>query len=465
MKNVVVEKDEKIKTPFTKALNKIYLGLFFSTLVFNLSYIQIILPFFAYISLVLGTRTLVNQNNNFKKAYIISSIQLFLLMFVSIYNSTITHALIDYSFELNAVIIFIKTVLTILLIKNLHQGLYKIQDNHDIKTKLNSFVSLIIWYILFFIFALVRAGTFIGIAMIIAYIFVIAKMHSEIKLLYEFDGFIKYKEYKNSNIIFTLIMTVVLIICMSLAYAFGNSYPMNWSALDKNEHDKVQDIKAELLKKDFPEMVLNDLDVEDIKSIENAVDVFYNTSEYIMLDDKNTITLSDIIVKLQNEKGREFYKVFHHFSYEGDVKSFGTNCIQVLWDYEHGVSSLLLNPNGRLLYDDEKTTYTANFYSLYQSDTRRVWGDDIISETRTDGILANYSLPRLSTHPRGYVSYTAHRESDNRNIISHSIYVLQKSLFQYPAITAEEGITKYGDVTSYSGVFDMIYSHVFTRTK
>ena len=64
-------------------------------------------------------------------------------------------------------------------------------------------------------------------------------------------------KWTNRRITFSLIL--LLLAGGACGYLFCSSYPMEWTALPADEHNNVEDIKAQLIDLGFPAYILNDL--------------------------------------------------------------------------------------------------------------------------------------------------------------------------------------------------------------
>lgn len=132
---------------------------------------------------------------------------------------------------------------------------------------------------------------------------------------------------------------------MACGYAFGGSYPMEWTPLDNSAQAEVQSTKAKLLELGFPEAVLNDLSSEDIAMCEGATQILSRTEDKPVNDGREVTTqtgensyridtvydakelrLTGVAVRV----GEYRWIIFHHFLWTQPMNYCGTEAVQ-LW--------------------------------------------------------------------------------------------------------------------------------------
>ena len=68
---------------------------------------------------------------------------------------------------------------------------------------------------------------------------------------------------------------------------------MEWTALPADEHNNVEDIKAQLIDLGFPAYILNDLRAEDIAACSGALEVVVNETDLSLNDSERDTESAD----------------------------------------------------------------------------------------------------------------------------------------------------------------------------
>lgn len=233
---------------------------------------------------------------------------------------------------------------------------------------------------------------------------------------------------------------------------------MEWISLDSAEHNRVKEIKAQLISLGFPEYVLNDLSAEDIAACDSALQVVVDvtdepvndgrieTTEYWkngghQIDEKTVYDTKELRITgigVQVSGDRERWIIFHHFLWTTDPGFYGTEAIQ-LWPVYRDISEgwhSAGDVSGRILYDNNGETFVADYNSIGpQTFTSNsvFWG----GQSNTD-VFATFSMPQKGSNYRGYVAYPVEETQDGYIISSWFNYTHQQSWLQYPVMTAME---------------------------
>lgn len=445
-------------TPWKKSINRVLVGMALNTITFNFLCLNYILPAIGTILLLLGFRTLRRENRWFGACFVLAIIRAAHLFPSLILNTTIIHSTVnasDISYALtaaNLLILFIEYIC-------LWRGFIAVQNKAGIPPHAGGAVALLVWYVLMCLLAINQySGWIIAVAMIVVYILIIRSLSKLSRELDEAGYAITTAPVKITDRCIVISLAAILLVGCVCGYVFGGSYPMEWSALDPDEHDEVEDIKAHLIDLGFPEYVLNDLSAEDIAACDGALQVVVDVTDEPVNDGRiettqggvgdyrqivqNTVydvkELRITGVGVQVPGDRERWIIFHHFLWTTDPGFYGTESIQ-LWPVYRDISEgwhSAGDVTGRVLYDDGEETFVADYYSLgarnFTSDTI-FWGE----QSRTD-VFAEFSMPHNGQNHRGYVAYPVDEVEDGYIISSWFNYTHQRSWLQYPAMTAAE---------------------------
>ncbi len=226
-----------------------------------------------------------------------------------------------------------------------------------------------------------------------------------------------------------------------LAMFLGQRYPMNWQVRDDAPQDET--VRAELLALGFPEQVLDDLTAEEVAHMSGAVKVYTETEPLYERDIYREVTTSvwnndtpprwhyidtekqpdgsyhynyrvyDIyentvthVVVLVEEAGRQRAVVLHHAAIDrpsGDCLAEGMEIWPVWQGNEESWSPGGWN-SGRLLCEKDGQSYTADFYSVESGSYETT---NIFGTTQTTGIIAEWSRMRHGENVRVYLLYDA----------------------------------------------------------
>lgn len=445
-------------TPWKKSINRVLVGMALNTITFNFLCLNYILPAIGTILLLLGFRTLRRENRWFGACFVLAIIRAAHLFPSLILNTTIIQSTVNASSlssaltAANLLILFIEYIC-------LWRGFIAAQRKAGVPPHAGGVAALLVWYAIMCLLALIQySGLIIAGIMIVGYIFIIRSLYKLSKELDEAGYAITTAPVKITDRCIVISLAAFLLVGCVCGYVFGGSYPMEWSALDPDEHGEVEDIKAHLIDLGFPEYVLNDLSAEDIAACDGALRVFVNVTDepvnngrvvtqetevggikHLVQDtviDVKELRITGIGVQVPGD--RERWIIFHHFLWTTDPGFYGTESIQ-LWPVYRDISEgwhSAGDVTGRVLYDDGGETFVADYYSLgarnFTSDTI-FWGE----QSRTD-VFAEFSMPHNGQNHRGYVAYSVDEVEDGYMIISWFNYTHQRSWLQYPAMTATE---------------------------
>ncbi len=452
-------------TPWKKSMNRVLIGMVFTTFTLEFWYLNYIFPTIGVIMLLLGFRALKHENKWFGICFIVSIIRAVYVLGTLILNTTIIQRTVSIS-DILSVLKLVALVLLLIEFICFWRGIVSVQQKAGVRPHGGGAVALIVWYACMCLLAFVQySGIIIAVAMVVIYVFIIRSLYKLSKVLDEAGYAIHAVPIKVTDRSIVIILILALGVGLCCGYAFGGSYPMEWTRLNTSEHDDVKEIESQLLSLGFPEDVLGDLSAEDIVACEGALQVVVHITDEPVNDGRNVITRegyytkSDTVydvkelritgVGVQISGERERWIIFHHFLWTTDPGFYGTESIQLWPAYRDDGWHSGGEVTGRVLYDKNGQTYVSDYNSLgsqtYTSNDL-LWGD----QSSTD-IFATFSMPRDSDRQRGYVAYLINEAQDGWSIESWFNYTHQRSWKQYPAMTAMEMRMTNG--WPHSGVF------------
>ncbi len=418
-------------TPWKKSMNRILFGMALTAVTLNFWYLGYILPAVGTVLQLLGFRALRRENKWFKACYISSLIRAAYLFSSLILNTSIIQKTF-YSSPIAQVLMIINLTLLFTQILCLWRGFISVQQKANLPPHSGGAVALIFWYAFMLLLALIRYnGLIIAAAMLIGYVFIIINLYKLSKELDEAGYEIHAAPIKMADRCIVITLVSLLLVGFFCGYTFGSRYPMKWNQLDNSEHAHVEDIKSRLLALGFPEHVLNDVSAEDIAACGGALQVVVDAA-----DESKELQITGVGVQLPGK--RERWIIFHHFLWASDSKFYGTDSIQ-LWPayrntYEGWHSSG--NVTGRVLYDKNGNTFTSEYYFL---GCKTYTSNSIFTGNKQNtDVFASFSMPQSGKRQRGYIAYHIDEAQDGYIIDSWFNYTHQKSLLQYPAVTAME---------------------------
>ena len=226
-----------------------------------------------------------------------------------------------------------------------------------------------------------------------------------------------------------------------LAMLLGQRYPMDWQARDDAAQDET--IRAELLDLGFPEQVLNDLTAEEVARMSGAVKVYTETEPLYEDDVYREVTISqwsddppprwdyidaekqpdgsyrynyrayDLyegfvthVVVLVEEADRQRAIVLHHVTIGQPDAACRSECIELwpLWQGNEEEWSPGGWNSGRLLCEKDGQSYAADFYSVESGGYEFT---DFLGTNRRNSIVARWSRMDHSGNVRAYLLYDA----------------------------------------------------------
>ena len=276
-----------------QALTRVLIGMTLTGLTLNVLCLNYILPAIGMVFLLVGLRALRRENAGFKGGYVIAILRTFYITVWMILDTTI-YADVLTGTTAAVVLTLFNLVIVLAQVVCLWSGLKALRQKAGFEAKCGAAAALIVWNIVLCALGVMNWSGWIvfGIIMIVLYIIIMRRLFA---LAGELDNAgctitpvpVRVKDWQ-----LVLSLAVLLAAGMVCGYAFGGSYPMEWTPLDNSAQAEVQSTKAKLLELGFPEAVLNDLSAEDIASCEGATQILSRTEDKPVTNGRGGRTLS-----------------------------------------------------------------------------------------------------------------------------------------------------------------------------
>lgn len=451
--------------PWRKAMNRVLWGTGLTTLTLNFLKLDTILPAIGLVLLILGYRTLRNENGWFKAAYIISTVRAVWFCISTFFQSTVLmeESGVATFLAVGTYIWLIPAFISLLALRN---GIRAVQRKAGLPA--HGGTGLLIWYLIILLLAFINFEGFALWILIIAYCFILRGLYKLSKELTEAGYIVSTSSVKVSDKAIAITFVSILLVVVAAGYLFFNHYPMQWSPADTTRSEQAKDVADDLISLGFPETVLHDMTDDEILACESAIYVVAQSRDYDIIQNRGIgtqeeidggkcalitpdqgeahIRLTFIGVKSNNE--REGWKIIHHFEWLTDIHFYGTEAIQLWPSDRSGGWTMNTDVTGRLLYDKDGTTHIADYHSLeavsYQKTGLLA---SMIGQYDNHDVFATFSLPDDGTRQRGYIMYDILELEDGCIVDSWFNYIHQKHPFQFPVKTAKEFemTSSYGD--------------------
>ena len=247
-----------------------------------------------------------------------------------------------------------------------------------------------------------------------------------------------------------LVWLVCCALCVPLAGAIGAHYPMDWTPREPIEHTALEAIRTDLLNLGMPPYVLEDLTVEEIRALKEAVRMevsidtqpFNEGREFRGANFRRTVyDVREMLftsVAVEMPDGR--WRVIHHFVWQNrpEIRG-GTDYILLSTPYNRNEEDWLPvgepTASGRLLYDQDGVTYVGDFYELGIREYLIYSMFEDPQPARSP--YAAFTFPKEGERFRGYLIYETEPLESAWILDSWIYYTHQDRPFNYPFVTAK----------------------------
>ena len=442
--------------PWCKAMNRVLWGTGLTTLTLNFLNLVTILPAIGLVLLILGYRTLRNENGWFKTAYIISAARAVWFCISVFFQSTVLmeESRVAEFFAVGAYVWLLPSFISLLSLRN---GIRAVQKKACLPP--HGGTGMLIWYLIILLLAFINFEGFAAWILLIAYGFILRGLYKLSKELTEAGYAVSTASVKVSDQAVAIAYVLLLLVLGAIGYLLFNHYPMQWNSAETIRLEQAKDVAEDLQELGFPETVLQDMTDEEILACEGATFVLVHNRDYDMEQGRGIGTQEEINggkralitpdqaeahlrftfigVKFSGE--REHWKLIHHFEWLTDTDFCGTEAIQMWPSDRSGGWTMSTDVTGRLLYEADGATHVADYHSLepvsYQKTGLLA---SMMGPYDNHDVFATFSLPSEGSRQRGYLMYDILEMQDGYIVDSWFNYIHQRDQFQFPVKTAME---------------------------
>ncbi len=395
------EEDVIAINPWSRPIGYIIWGCVFSLINLNVYYLQYLFPTIGTVLYFLGFRSLRNENKYFKATWILSILNLFLRLFLTMY---VASPLIGRfkSIALGSVF-FVGTVIVILLFrKALHEVFRKV----DKKPRRDPLLSACIWIIVFFLIAITPFSYAwqIVLVMFALFIFILCSLFRVSRDMDEIGYVMSNAPVKISNRMVIFLYLILTLIAVGVCCLFSNHL-----RLEGTPYSKVptSDAREVLIEKGFPEEILPDLKEKDIElflkarkiSVYKEILHFQESGtqydmNYINESENHGLKSVMVFIELDNKEMYvlNYFKWINRSAYWQDA---------IMLDVGENVENLELVDSG-LFYDKNGNSYSAPFPWI---EVKNETYGSLFLESTSLLICGSLNYPFRTINQRGFILY------------------------------------------------------------
>ena len=421
--------------PWREAMWLVLWGMGLTTITFNFLYLDMILPALGGILLVLGFRTLRQENRALQWCWRLS------IAIASVRSASF--ALAALPVDVKNVPAYAVMAMTFALYCCLWRGMVGVSRAAGAeKPAAPAAGALVIFYAVICALAFLELSGWLAVLpMLIVYIVILRNLVKLARSLADTGYAIHAAPVRLPSTAVLWGYLGLTLAAVLLAMFLGQRYPMNWQVRDDAPQDET--IRAELLDLGFPEQVLDDLTAEEAAHMSGAVKVYTETEPLYEDETYREVTTSvwnedppprweyssaekqpdgsyrytyrvyDLyegfvthVVVLVEEAGRQRAVVLHYAAIDrpfGDCLAEGME-IWPVWQGNEESWSPGRWYSGRLLCEKDGQSYAADFYSVESGSYETT---NIFGTTQNTGMIAEWSRMRRGENTRAYLLYDA----------------------------------------------------------
>ena len=421
--------------PWREAMWLVLWGMGLTTITFNFLYLDMILPALGGILLVLGFRTLRQENRALQWCWRLS------IAIASVRSASF--ALAALPVDVKNVPAYAVMAMTFALYCCLWRGMVGVSRAAGAgKPAAPAAGALVIFYAVICALAFLELSGWLAVLpMLIVYIVILRNLVKLARSLADTGYAIHAAPVRLPSTAVLWGYLGLTLAAVLLAMFLGQRYPMNWQVRDDAPQDET--IRAELLDLGFPEQVLDDLMAEEAAHMSGAVKVYTETEPLYEDETYREVTTSvwnedppprweyssaekqpdgsyrytyrvyDLyegfvthVVVLVEEAGRQRAVVLHYAAIDrpfGDCLAEGME-IWPVWQGNEESWSPGGWYSGRLLCEKDGQSYAADFYSVESGSYETT---NIFGTTQNTGMIAEWSRMRRGENTRAYLLYDA----------------------------------------------------------
>ncbi len=438
-------------TPWRRAMNRVITGLVLHMVTLRFLWLQYILPLAGSILLVLGFRTLRQENRWLKTCWWLS-LPMLGVQLLSLWSNAVVWLGREDVLRWLALGNMVMQMAQLLC---LWQGLRTVQRRAGLPEGAGAAGALQLWYGILCVLALTTSisGWAAVLTLLVPYVFIVRSLHRLAGTMEEAGYAMQPAPPRYSDGAVAGCVLGVLALGLGLCFLLGGKYSMDWQPREAVEAAEAREIAAQLAELGFPETVLSDLSEDALMLCAGAQEVVVQRETYPLNDgrpvtvrqedgllhtrvyDVHELELTHIGVKLAGERVR--WRIFHAFSLTEDADFPGTEAIQ-LWTAGRSSEGWMdaYPVTGRVLCSREGQEQVSDYAWLGRRDYTSqslFWGESLNSD-----IFAAFSFPRQGEHCRGYLTYEIVQQDAGWLVDSWVNYVHQTSPWHYPVLDAME---------------------------
>lgn len=442
--------------PWHKAMDRVLWGTGLTTLTLNFLNLDMILPAIGSILLLLGYRTLRNENGWFKAAYVISAVRAVWFCIFVFFQSTVLVEETGVARFL-AVSTYMWLPPSFISLLALRNGIRTVQKKAGLAP--HGGTGLLIWYLIILLLAFINFEGLTLWILIVAYFFILRGLYKLSKELAEAGYTVSLSAVKVSDKAVAITFVSILLVLVAAGYLFFSHYPMQWSPIETIHSEQARDTAEELIELGFPETVLQDMSDEEILACKGAAFILLLNRDYdieqergigtqeeiddgklaLITPDRGEAHLRFTLVGVKFGEEREHWKLIHHFEWLTDVDFCGTEAIQMWPSGRFGDWTRSTDVTGRLLCELDGTTHIADYHSLGEVSYQKPGIlSNIFGQYDDHDVFATFSLPNEGNRQRGYLMYDILGMKDGAIVDSWFNYIHQRDQLQFPVKTAME---------------------------
>lgn len=452
--------------PISRSMKRIAIGLIISLITIDFLGMKQIMQTIGHILLLLGFRTLRNENKWMKSAYLMTVLiasQFFVSVILSvtwIASQTDSSGILMFTGWTSAYLLPVRALC-------LWKGIRMIQEKAGLTPSANSALMLAIWYVIILALAVENyTGGLEVLLLMLCYILTAVCVCRLSKTLDEAGYSVEAAPVKMEDNKLVKFVLVIIAVGMVIGMLFFQKVSMNWEIMERETIAEVEVVKEKLIGLGYPEYALNDLTNEDILACKDAIEVtakikdLHPGEDVIIVGKQNNnpyeYTATDVVVKMGD--GKTTWKIFHHFKWNEDMLFCGTEGVEIWPAWRLADDTVQTGElSGRVLYDKKGKTYESEYNSLevlmHESSMA------FMNFPPTEDIFAEFSFPHSGENQRGYVSYSVVQtvEEEKWDHITSTIeYLHQKNPIRFNAVSAKQALIDGAYSSDY--IFDYIQS-------
>lgn len=424
-----------VVNPWREAMCLVLWGMGLTTITFHFLYLDLLLPALGGILMVLGFRTLRQENKALRWCWRLS------IAIAAVRSASFVLAALPV--DVKQAPAYVVMVLTFALYIGLWRGMVGVSRAAGAeKPAAPAASALVIFYAVLGALAFMELNGWLAVLpVLIVYIVILRNLVKLTRSLSDTGYAIHAAPVRLPSAAVLWGYLGLTLAAVLLAMFLGQRYPMDWQVRDDAPQDAA--VRAELLDLGFPEQVLDDLTAEEAARMSGAVKVYTETEplyeDYTYREVTTSVWNDDTpprwhyidaekqpdgsyryhyraydlykgfvthVVVLVEEAGRQRAVVLHHVTIRQPDVACRSECIELwpLWQGNEESWSPGGWNSGRLLCEKDGQSYAADFYSVESGSYETT---NIFGTTQNTGMIAEWSWMRRGENIRAYLLYDA----------------------------------------------------------